>query len=233
VISFGFHSLPHNYLKGRRTTVRRLSIKRRIWGLLLPLGLSLWLSPSIASAGAPTEILKQSTDRILEILRNPKLKAKSKEPEKRRLLRKIADERFDWEEMAKRSLAIHWAERTPDEKKEFVSLFADLLERSYMGKIEGYQDEKIVFAIEKIDGGFAVVESNIMTAREVEIPINYRLRKKDSDWLIYDVSIEGVSLVNNYRSQFNKILTTSSYQELVKRMKLKRIQEAAPPPSPK
>jgi len=198
-----------------------------LWGLLLALGLLLCSSPS-AKAGEPVDpmdLMKRNSDRILKILKDPDLKAKSKEPEKRLLLRKIADERFDWEEMARRCLAIHWAERTPEERKEFVSLFADLLERSYMGKIEGYKDEKIVFEKQKIEGDYAVVESMIVTERDVEVPINYRLRKKDSDWLIYDVSIEGVSLVNNYRTQFNNIITSSSYQELVKRMKTKRVQE--------
>jgi len=176
------------------------------------------------------DAIKRSTDRILKSLKDPELNAKSKEPEKRRLLRRIADERFDWEEMAKRSLATHWGERTPEEKKEFVSLFSDLLDRSYMGKIEGYKNERIVFEKEKIDGDFAVVESNVVTEREVEIPINYRLHKKGSEWLVYDVSIEGVSLVNNYRTQFNNIIMSSSYQELVKRMKTKQIQEATSPP---
>jgi phospholipid transport system substrate-binding protein len=99
-----------------------------------------------------------------------------------------------------------------------------------MGKIEGYKNERIVFEKEKIDGDFAVVESNVVTEREVEIPINYRLHKKGSEWLVYDVSIEGVSLVNNYRTQFNNIIMSSSYQELVKRMKTKQIQEATSPP---
>ena len=175
------------------------------------------------------DMVKQSTDQILKILKDPELKAKSKEPEKRRLLRKLADERFDWEEMAKRSLATHWGERTPEERKEFVSLFADLLERSYMGKIEGYKNEKIVLEKEDIDADYAVVETNVVTEREVEIPINYRLHKKGSDWLVYDVSIEGVSLVNNYRTQFNNVIMSSSYQELVKKLKTKQIQEAASP----
>lgn len=182
-------------------------------------------------AGEPADLVKQTTDRILEILRDPKLRDKSKAAERRKLLRKTADERFDWEEMAKRSLALHWAERSPEEKKEFVSLFSDLLERSYMGKIEGYKNEKVLSAGEKIEGDHSTVETKIITQREVEIPINYRLRKKGGEWLIYDVSIEGVSLVNNYRTQFNKILSSSSYAGLLKRMKLKQIQEATPPPS--
>lgn len=208
--------------------MRRYRIQRHIWGALLPLSLLLCLSHP-ARAEDPMELMKKTSDRILKILKDPELKAKSKEPEKRRLLRQIADERFDWEEMSKRSLGIHWGERTPEERKEFVSLFADLLERSYMGKIEGYKNEKILFEKEKIDGDYAVVETTIVTERDVEIPINYRLRTKDSNWLIYDVSIEGVSLVNNYRTQFNNIILSSSYQELVKRMKTKQVQEATSP----
>jgi phospholipid transport system substrate-binding protein len=203
-------------------------MQRYIWGVLLPLGLLL-LGGSTVRAGEPMDAVKQSTDRILKVLKDPELKAKSKEPEKARLLRKIADERFDWEEMAKRSLATHWGERTPEERKEFVSLFADLLDRSYMGKIEGYKNEKIVFGKENVDADYAVIETNVVTEREVEIPINYRLHKKGSDWLVYDVSIEGVSLVNNYRTQFNNIIMSSSYQELVKKLKTKQIQEAASP----
>jgi phospholipid transport system substrate-binding protein len=176
-------------------------------------------------AGEPSDLIKRSTDRILEILRDPKLRDKSKAAERRKLLRKTADERFDWEEMAKRSLALYWAERSPEEKKEFVSLFSDLLERSYMGKIEGYKNEKVLFTAEKTEGDHSMVETKVLTQREVEVPINYRLRKKGGEWLIYDVSIEGVSLVNNYRTQFNKILSSSSYAELLKRMKLKQIQE--------
>ncbi|MDH7500931.1 MAG: ABC transporter substrate-binding protein [candidate division NC10 bacterium] len=198
------------------------------WGVMLPFFFLVADCP-YARAGEPTDLLKQTTDRVLEILRDPKLKEKSRIAERRRLLRKIADERFDWEEMAKRSLAIHWAERTPEEKKEFVALFSDLLERSYMGKIESYKDEKVLFVGEKIDGDYATVETQIVTQREVEVPIHYRLRKKGNEWFIYDVSIEGVSLVNNYRTQFNRILSSSSFAELIKRMKVKQIQEAIPP----
>ena len=208
--------------------MKRYRMASYIGGVLLSLGVLL-LGGSTVRAGEPMDMVKQSTDRILKILKDPELKAKSKEPEKRRLLRKLADERFDWEEMAKRSLATHWGERTPEERKEFVSLFADLLERSYMGKIEGYKNEKIVLEKEDIDADYAVVETNVVTEREVEIPINYRLHRKGSDWLVYDVSIEGVSLVNNYRTQFNNIIMSSSYQELVKKLKTKQIQEAASP----
>lgn len=204
--------------------MKRYRMIRCILGVLLLLGFLLWLSP-YAGAGEPTDLLRQSTDRILEVLKDPKYKAKSKIAERRRLLRNIADERFDWEEMARRSLALYWAERTPEEKKEFLSLFSDLLERSYMGKIEGYKNQKILFVGESVDEDYAVVETKVVTAREVEVPINYRLRKKGRGWLIYDVSIEGVSLVNNYRAQFNKIISSSSYAELLQKMKAKQVQE--------
>ena len=180
----------------------------------------------LAIAGEPLNSIREGTDKLLEILKDPKWKPKPKLQEKRKRLRKVADQYFDWEEMAKRSMALHWAERTPEEKSEFISLFSDLLERSYIGKIEGYKDEKILYGAEKIDGDYATVDTKIITQREVEVPIIYRLRKKATGWFIYDVSIEGVSLVNNYRVQFNKILLSSSYGDLVKRMKAKQIQES-------
>jgi len=205
--------------------LKRCRMIRWIWGGLFSL-IVLSSSIPIIWAGEPANSIKEGTDRILDVLRDSKWKDKSKATERRKVLRKIADDYFDWEEMAKRSLALHWAERTPEEKKEFVSLFSDLLERSYIGKIEGYKDEKIPVVGEKVDGEYAVVETKIITQREVEVPINYKLRKKPSGWLIYDVSIDGVSLVNNYRTQFNKILSSSSYPELVRRMKLKQFQES-------
>ena len=124
-------------------------------------------------------------------------------------------------------MSIYWAERTPEEKKQFVAVFSDLLARSYVGKIEGYKNQKILYGAEKIDGEYAIVETKIITERDVEVPIHYRLRKKGSRWLAYDISIEGVSLVNNYRTQFNKILTSSSFSELIKKMKTKQFQEEA------
>lgn len=178
-------------------------------------------------AGEPTDVVKQGTDRILEAVKDPNLKGTAKTAERRKLLYKIADDYFDWDEMARRSMSIYWAERTPEEKKQFVAVFSDLLARSYVGKIEGYKNQKILYGAEKIDGEYAIVETKIITERDVEVPIHYRLRKKGSRWLAYDISIEGVSLVNNYRTQFNKILTSSSFSELIKRMKTKQLQEEA------
>lgn len=178
-----------------------------------------------AYAGVPTDQVRQTVDKVLDILNNKELKKPGKVKERRAAIRKTVGERFDFEEMAKRSLALYWKQRTPEEKKEFVPLYADLLERSYIKKIENYSDEKIIYTDEKIDDGYAIVKTKIITKRNVEIPIEYRLLKKNNKWDVYDVVIESVSLVNNYRNQFSKIIRTNSYEELVKRMKHKQDEE--------
>jgi phospholipid transport system substrate-binding protein len=178
-----------------------------------------------AYAGVPTDQMKQTIDKVIDILNNKELKKPGKVKERRTALRKAVGEKFDFEEMAKRSLALFWKQRTPEEKKEFVSLYSDLLERSYIKKIENYSDEKIIYTDENVDDGYAIVKTKIITKRNVDIPIEYRLLKKNNKWEVYDVVIEGVSLVNNYRTQFSKIIRTSSYEELVKRMKNKQDEE--------
>jgi phospholipid transport system substrate-binding protein len=174
-----------------------------------------------AMAGEPTEQIKQTTDRIISVLTDPSLKEPARAEERRKLIRRAADERFDWDEMARRSLARHWAGRTDEEKREFTSLFSDLLERTYMDKVEGYSGEKVVYEGETVEGDYGVVKVKILTAKDTEISVEYRVRKKGNAWFIYDVSIEGVSLVNNYRTQFNSIILRSSYQELVKKLRAK------------
>lgn len=178
-----------------------------------------------AAAGEPTDKIKQTTDRILSIVTDPSLKAASKEHEKRRLIRKAVDERFDWEEMARRSLGRYWAQRSDAEKKEFTHLFSDLVERTYMDKVEGYSGEKVRYRGETVDKDTSAVKVEIETKKNTVIPVEYRLVKRGNDWLVYDISIEGVSLINNYRTQFNSIITQSSYDELIKRLKAKVIQK--------
>jgi phospholipid transport system substrate-binding protein len=178
-----------------------------------------------ALAGEPTEKIKQTTDKILKIVTDPALKNPSREPERRRLIRKAVDERFDWEEMARRALARYWDQRTDQEKKEFVRLFGDLLERTYLNKVEGYSGEKVQYEGEALESEYAVVKVKIVTRKNVDIPVDYRLHKKENDWFVYDISIEGVSLVNNYRTQFSSIITQSSYENLVKKLKEKLTQK--------
>ena len=175
-----------------------------------------------AQAGEPIEQLRTQIDRVLKVLEDPGLKKDQRAPERREAVRKIANDIFDFSETAQRSLARHWAPRTPAERAEFVQLFADLLERSYISKIEVYGGEKIQFIGESIDGDRATVRTRITTREGSDIPIDYRMLPRGSRWLVYDVVIEGVSLIANYRAQFNKIITTSSYNELVKKMRTKQ-----------
>src|SRR5689334_7018906 len=183
----------------------------------LTLAVAALLAAPPASAGEPTEQLKTQVDRVLKLLDDPALKDKPKD--KRVAVRKIAEDIFDFGETAKRSLGRHWAARTQAERDEFVKLFGDLLERSYISKIELYGGEKIQYLNDKVEGDQASVMSKLLTKTNTEVPIEYRMLKKGDRWLVYDVIIEGVSLVSNYRTQFNKIIQTSSYAELVKKMK--------------
>jgi phospholipid transport system substrate-binding protein len=193
---------------------------RSLPGIVLAVALVLALAAPAAWAGAPTDQLKAQVDRVLRIIDDPALKEKPKE--RRAVVRRIADDIFDFGETARRSLGRHWAARTAAERDEFVKLFGDLLERSYISKIELYGGEKIQYAGDRIEGDFAVVQSKLLTKQGTEIPIEYRMLRKSERWLVYDVVIEGVSLVANYRTQFNKIIQTSSYGELVKRMKTRQ-----------
>lgn len=190
----------------------------------IALGFSFFLFSSlmpVAFAGAPTDQVKQDVDRVIDILKNKELKKPENEKKRRAEIRKVVSGRFDFDEMAKRALAIHWAKRTPDERKEFVPLFTDLLERTYIRKIERYTDEKILYAGEKMQGDHGIVDTKVVSKQNVETPILYKVSEKNGKWMVYDVVIEGVSLVNNYRNQFNKIIREKSYEDLVRRLKSK------------
>jgi phospholipid transport system substrate-binding protein len=175
-----------------------------------------------ASAGVPTDQLRGAVDRVLKTLDDPSLKGQNKLAERRVAVRKIANEIFDFAEIAKRSLAQHWQPLSEAQRNEFVGLFADLLERSYISKIETYGGEKIQYTAERMDGDYSTVSTKIVTKNGTEVPVDYRMVKRTDHWLVYDVSIEGVSLVSSYRTQFNKIIQTSSYNELVTKLRTKQ-----------
>lgn len=193
------------------------------------LALSLVLSVALvlpAAAGAPSDQLKTQIDRVLKTLDDPDLKREGKSKDRRTAVRRIANEIFDFGETARRSLGRHWQPRTPAERDEFVLLFSDLLERSYISKVELYGGEKIQYLGDTTEGEQAKVQTKLLTKAGSEIPIEYRMHRKSDRWLVYDVIIEGVSLIANYRSQFNKIIQTSSYQELVRKMKTKQEEQS-------
>jgi phospholipid transport system substrate-binding protein len=198
------------------------SLRRHV-AVILALGLALSVvAADRADAGAPSDQLKTQIDRVLKVLDDPELKKDGRSRERRVAVRKIANDIFDFGETARRSLARHWQGRTPAERDEFVQLFSDLLERSYISKVELYGGEKIQYLGDAVEGEQAKVQTKLLTKSGSEIPIEYRMHRKGDRWLVYDVIIEGVSLVANYRTQFNKIIQTDSYQALIKKMKNKQ-----------
>jgi phospholipid transport system substrate-binding protein len=174
-----------------------------------------------AWAEAPMERVKQITDKVIAIASDPALKGPHKAEEKKNSIRRVVDEVIDWEEMSRRALGIHWQKRTEEEKKEFVRVFSQLIERTYRDKVEDYSGEKVNYLGDKIDGDYAEVVSKVVTSKNIEIPVNYKMTKKQGKWWVYDIVIEGVSFVNNYRTQFNGILASSPYPVLVKQLKEK------------
>jgi phospholipid transport system substrate-binding protein len=178
---------------------------------------------SRAWAGPPTEALKVGADRVVKVLTDPELKGPARIAERRKALRDVTDPIFDWTEMARRALGRHWQHRTDAEREEFVRLFHDLLERNYVSRIESYRGERIVFTGEAIDGDQATVRSKLLAVESRELAIDYRmLRRPDQRWVVYDILIEGVSLVANYRSQFDQVIRTASYEQLVAKLKSPR-----------
>ena len=171
-----------------------------------------------ALAGPATDQIKPQIDRVIATLENPALKGDTKTEERRQTLREITENVFDWTEMAKRSLGRHWAARTPAEQQEFVALFRELLERAYVGKIERYAGEPVAYLGELADGDLTTVRTKV-TTRQQEILIDYRMYRDGDRWRVYDVLIENISLINNYRTQFDGIIKTSSFEELVKRLR--------------
>jgi phospholipid transport system substrate-binding protein len=172
-----------------------------------------------ARAGAPTDQVREYTDAVVKVLEDPALKAEDKKPERRAAVRKIAADVFDVQETARRALGPHWQQRTPQERQEFVQLFAELLEQTYISKIDLFGGEKLKFTEEKVDGDNAMVRAKVLTKQQTEVPVEARMLRRGDRWLIYDILIENISLVGNYRAQFDRIIRTSSYEDLVKRLR--------------
>ncbi len=190
-------------------------------------GLVLLVGAAPVRAGAPTDQVRQYTDQVLKLLDDPGVQGS----DRRAAVRKVAIEIFDVQETAKRALGRHWQARTPAEREEFVQLFADLLERTYINKIDLYRGEKVVYANEAVDGEYATVRVRVVSKQHGEIPVDAKMIRRGDRWLIYDIAVENISLIANYRAQFDRIIRTASYQDLVSRLKIKKeefLQEARP-----
>lgn len=186
-----------------------------------------------AWAGLPSDQIREGVDRVFKILKDPELQGERKADQRRNAVVKAAGGIFDFREMAKRSLGQHWGKRTPVEREEFARIFAELVQRSYMSKVDQYRSEKIIIRGEKVDGDYAVVETTLPFGEGREIPIDYKMHNTADRWAdrwkVYDLSVDGISLVANLHAQFNKIIWTSSYEGLVARFKANQADSVAPP----
>lgn len=185
-------------------------------------------APNATPAGDPTERIRFVVEQGIEILNDTKLQSKNGKRVYLDRLREIVFPLFNFPEMAKRSLGFHWRQLSPEERQEYVTLFTNLLERSYAGKIDLYDGETVVFIREVVEDNYARVDSKIVSKRGEEFSVDYKLLRTNGDWRIYDVVVENISLVNNYRSQFNRVISNSSYKNLIDRInqKLKELEDS-------
>lgn len=180
------------------------------------------LSFASTEGSTPTDALSETINAIIDTLKDEELTKSERKEERRIKIRGLIRDRFDFEEMSKRSLAKNWKKISSEDKEEFVAIFSDLLEASYIGKIEGYTDEKVTYDKETIkgDGKYGVVSTSIVT-KSVNIPIDYKLKRKSDKWWVYDVVVEGVSFISTYRSQYDEIINKESFAKLIEKMRTK------------
>jgi phospholipid transport system substrate-binding protein len=189
-------------------------------GVGLTLCLGIFLTPLLATAGTATEAVKSTIDQVVRLLEDKELNKPDRVMERRQQLQKIIGDRFNYEEMAKRSLGAHWNQLNETQRQEFVELFQQLLLRTYTGRIESYSGEQTQYLGERREGDYAEVRTKLI-ARKGELPIDYRLLSNSGDWHVYDIVVDGISMSSNYRGQFTNIIRTSSYEDLVKKLKSK------------
>ena len=190
-------------------------------------GGTVWGLTSTAWAGPPTEAVKKSVDEVIRILEDPAWKKPEKKEERRKLLDQTIAQRFNFAEMAKRSLGAEWAKRTPEEQKEFAANLQTLLSNTYIGRIEAYSGEKVQYLKELNDGEYAEVYTKVDNGKVV-IELTYKMENSGGEWRVYDVVVEGTGLVQNYREQFKRILRKDSFAELSKQLRDKSAHIKAP-----
>ena len=177
--------------------------------------------------GSPTEAVKQSINEVLAVLADEELKKPERAAERRAKLEKVIGARFDYEEMGKRTLAAHWKKLDKAQQTEFVALFQQFLSNSYAGNVDGYSGEQVEYVKERLKGNYAEVQTKVVSPK-VQVPLDYRLLIKNDEWRVYDVVIDGVSLMKNYRGQFSRIIKSSSYDGLFEQLRKKANHIAKP-----
>ncbi len=173
-------------------------------------------------AAGPMQQLQQYTDRLIAILEDPKVQGPDRRLARRDAVRAAALEMFDAAEASRRALGVHWAKLTADEQQSFVRLFLDLLELAYATKVDLYGGQRVKYLGEAVDGDYATVRAKVLTRRGTEVPADTKMVRRAERWLVYDVLVENIGLIANYRAQFDRIIRTSSYQALVRRMQKAR-----------
>lgn len=195
--------------------------------VVLTLLVGLALALPVSAASTPKEDISKTVDQVLAVLRDPQIKGEAR----RQKISPLVRARFDFTIMSQYTLGKNWRSATPQERQEFVRLFSDLLEETYIGRVDAYSNESVVYDDEKIDGERAEVKTHVHSGN-VDIPIDYRLVRKDGEWFVYDVLIEDVSLIKNYRSSYGEIIRKEGFAKLLERMdeKIKELRSAAGKP---
>ena len=196
------------------------TLTRKWWAPVIGI-MYLWAAVPVA-AGVPGDEMRATVENVMAIMQDPNLKGPEKQKDRRSKLKSVINPKFDFAEMAKRSLGPHWQRRSPEEQKTFVELFTELVEGAYLDAIESYNGEKVVIVKDTQDKTFADVTSKVMTKKGEEFAVDYKLQQVDGGWKVYDVVLENVSVINNYRSQFNRVIGKSSYEDLLSKMKDKQ-----------
>ena len=200
---------------------KSMGMKRQILGLTMLAVMAPFALPLHVSAGMPQQTIEAYVNKVLDVLRNPALKGESAKEAKEEKIWSIFDDIFDYTELSKRTLSRNWNKFNGDQQKEFEDLFRKLLGNVYMDRILAYKDEKVLFHKESmLSDNKAEVQSKVLTGAN-EIPMDYRMIAKNDQWKVYDVIIEGVSMIKNYRSQFNNILSKKPPDELLKILRKK------------
>jgi len=170
------------------------------------------------TTSGPLAVITSGTNRALDILRSAHSGKGPKVSERRGEILIIVDEYFNFREMAKRALGAPWKDQTPEKQREFVALFKELLFNTYVDRVEKYTgaNEKVMYDQEIVEGDYAVVKTRVLSYKEADVQLDYRLRLEGGQWKVYDVIIEGISLVNNYRSQFNSLMASGNFDKLLK-----------------
>jgi phospholipid transport system substrate-binding protein len=198
------------------------------WALILGIGINLSFFTGGTSlwASAAGEQVKTTIDQVMAILKDPKLQGPGKKTERREKLRQVILPRFDFAEMAKRALGNNW-NRYPDKQQEFVTAFTQLLEETYADQIELANGDQVTYLNERVEKDYAEIATKVVSPKGEETSMTYKLHPVNSDWRVFDIVVENISIVNNYRSQFNRVLSNASMDELIKRMKEKRCQKSS------